>query len=428
MSLDRGTFSLAAVIELTVGMIGESAARRRLELTTTVDPEVDQLTGDERKVKQVLINLLANAVKFTPDGGKIAVEARRAGDRVEVTVRDTGIGLSPEDQLRIFDAFQQGDAAANPLLSTAQGTGLGLTLARKFVELHGGRIWVESEVDHGSTFTFTLPFHSPRVRPTRPVDAPTVIGDGPTVLLVEDDPHAVELLSVYLREAGFSVAVTDDAAEALGLAVELQPVAMTLDILLPGSELDGWDLLAQLKTTPRTADIPVIVVSIVDERGKGFALGAADYLVKPLRREDLLAALSRLGLSSLQRLEPASVLLIEHDQANAEQLAGTLRSVGYTVSVAASGQAGLGAARSNPPSLLIIDLLLPDIDGIAVAELLHADPNTRATPILMLTAHDICAADKARLRNRVEFLAGGSDFDGQAFLETVRRLQPAVLL
>jgi CheY-like chemotaxis protein len=247
------------------------------------------------------------------------------------------------------------------------------------------------------------------------------------VLLVEDDPHAVELLSVYLREAGYSVAATDHAEAALQLATELRPVAITLDILLPGSELDGWDLLGRLKSSAETSTIPVIVVSIVDEPGKGFALGAAEYLVKPLRREELLAALDRLGIAAGTRLAPVSVLVIEANHGASERMAEILGSVGYRVTQASSGQEGLRLARASPPSLVVIDLLLPDIDGLAVAEAVRSEPAARATPMLILTPQSVRPEDKALLRDRIEYLAQGTQFDKDVFLQLVRRLQPLAL-
>jgi DNA-binding response OmpR family regulator len=356
------------------------------------------------------------------------VKAQLLTDEVTVSVRDTGIGLSAEDQLRVFDEFQQATQSKNPLITRPEGTGLGLTLARKFIELHGGRIWVESELGKGSTFTFALPVHAARSRPAKAGEvSPRVLGQGPTVLLIEDDPHAVELLSVYLRDAGFSVVVTEDAHAGLALAAELRPVAITLDILLPGSELDGWDLLGRLKSTAETADIPVIVVSIVDEPGKGFALGAADYLVKPLRREDLLATLDRLGISAGSRSAPASVLVIEADQRASQRMVEILSSVGYVVSETTSGVEGVRLALSNAPSLIVVDVLLPDVDGLAVAEALRVDPATVDTPILILTPRTMRPEDKAHLRDRVEYLAQGANFDRDVFLSLVRRLRPVAL-
>jgi CheY-like chemotaxis protein len=242
--------------------------------------------ADELKLKQVVLNLLTNAVKFTPDGGSVDVRADLAGDEAQVIVRDTGIGIDAGDHERIFEAFQRGGREAR-----SEGTGLGLTLSKRIVELHGGRIWMSSRRGAGSTFGFAVP-----VRQTAETteEVPVIVAaerDMETVLVVEDDAHSVELLSVYLEDAGYRIAVARDGAEGLELARRLRPRAVVLDILLP--RVDGWDLLGRLKADAATADAPVIVVSMLDERSKGLALGAVEYLVKPVGREELLEALER---------------------------------------------------------------------------------------------------------------------------------------
>jgi CheY-like chemotaxis protein len=243
--------------------------------------------ADELKLKQVVLNLMTNAVKFTPDGGSVDVSAELAGDEVRVLVRDTGIGIAEADQERIFEAFQRGGREAR-----SEGTGLGLTLSKRIVELHGGRIWMTSRLGAGSTFGFAVPVRADGAA-TGEAQPEEVAAerDLETVLVVEDDPHSAELLTLYLEGAGYRVALARDGAEGLELARRLRPRAVVLDILLP--RVDGWDLLARLKADPATADSPVVVVSMLDERGKGLALGAVEYLVKPVGREELLEALER---------------------------------------------------------------------------------------------------------------------------------------
>ena len=238
--------------------------------------------ADEVKLKQVIVNLLTNAVKFTPEGGRIDVAARVAGDEVQVYVRDTGVGIAEADQARIFEAFQRGDRRVS-----VEGTGLGLTLSKRFVELHGGRIWVASTLGEGSTFGFALPLQRAAERVPAPlVSEEPAVG---TVLVIEDDRRSAELLELYLDGSGLRVVLARDGAAGLELARTLRPRAVILDILLP--RLDGWDLLARLKEDPATADIPVVIVTMLDERGKGLALGAVEYLIKPVSREAMLDAL-----------------------------------------------------------------------------------------------------------------------------------------
>jgi signal transduction histidine kinase/CheY-like chemotaxis protein len=289
MELEPAALSLPELLEQSLAMVRERAGRHGIALSLDVAPEVGVIWADELKLKQVVLNLLSNAVKFTPDGGSVDVRAEIAGDEAQVVVRDTGIGIAEADQARIFEAFQRG---GHRVRAGTEGTGLGLTLSKRIVELHGGRIWMTSRVGAGSTFGFAVP--------VRPSDAPAADEqleaaaaerDMEAVLVVEDDPHSAELLSLYLEGAGYRVALARDGAEGLELARRLRPRAVVLDILLP--RVDGWDLLARLKADPATADSPVVVVSMLDERGKGLALGAVEYLVKPVGREELLAALER---------------------------------------------------------------------------------------------------------------------------------------
>jgi signal transduction histidine kinase/DNA-binding response OmpR family regulator/HAMP domain-containing protein len=431
MELELGTFALPEALENGLTMIKERAGRHGIQLTLDVDPRLGMIQADERKVKQVVFNLLSNAIKFTPDGGQVAVTAREVDDEIEIAVRDTGIGIAPEDQARIFEEFQQ---ARHQVTKSREGTGLGLALTRKFVELHGGRIWVESEVGTGSTFTFTIPMHvelmvavpgdgqAPGTNGTNGLPhapaLPTVDGTGATVLLVEDDPNAVALLSLYLQGAGFQVVVAGDGEEALQMARILHPDGITLDIFLP--RVDGWDFLARAKADPELADIPVVIVSMLDERGKGFALGAAEYLVKPVDRDLLLATLQRLVARG-----PAKVLAIDDDPMAINLVQAVLGPQGFTVLKATGGEEGIALARQEHPALVILDLMMPGVDGFTVVERLRADPATAAIPIVILTAKTMTDEDKARLNGQISYLAEKGQFSPAAFVELVRRFCPA---
>jgi signal transduction histidine kinase/DNA-binding response OmpR family regulator len=368
MELELGVFSLADALENGVTMVRERASRSGIRLTLDVDAEIDVIEADERKVKQVIFNLLSNAVKFTPDRGQVDVVARTVNGSVQIAVRDNGIGIAAEDQGRIFEEFQQ---AGSALGRVPEGTGLGLALARRFVELHGGELWVESQVGVGSTFTFRIPTSltpveqhgSAAKRSGHPLSTPK---HGRTVLLVEDNPHAVDLLTLYLEGDGFGVTAARDGESGLALAREVHPTAIVLDILLP--RVDGWEFLARVKSDPAIGDIPVVIVSMLDERGKGFALGAADYLVKPVGRDAILAALRRVTSQAHANGHSASVLAIDDDTIALELIDAVLRPEGYTVLKATSGREGLSIARRERPGLLILDLLMPEIDGFEIVE------------------------------------------------------------
>ena len=241
--------------------------------------DIGMVWADELKLRQVLLNLLTNAVKFTPDGGSVEIAARVTDGEVEVSVTDTGIGIAEAERERIFEAFQRGGRTAP---TGAEGTGLGLTLTRQIVELHGGRIWMTSDPGRGSTFAFALPRRGAGARAGRRRRGAAPAG---TVVVIEDDRRSADLLTLYLEGAGYAVVVAGDGVDGLELVRRVEPVAVILDVRLP--RLDGWDVLARLKADPATASLPVVIVSMIDERGRGFALGAAEYLVKPVDRERL---------------------------------------------------------------------------------------------------------------------------------------------
>jgi signal transduction histidine kinase/CheY-like chemotaxis protein len=422
MELERSTFSLPEALENGLAMVRERANRHGIALSLEVDPALDVIEADERKVKQVVFNLLSNAVKFTPDGGQVGIKARLDDGGVWVTVWDTGIGIAPEDQGRIFEEFQQ---VGSVYTEKREGTGLGLALAKRFVELHGGRIWVESEVGQGSRFTFTLPVRvAPQAEAAPALGEPPAVGpelEGPLALVVEDDPQAGELLRLYLEGAGCRVEVARDGEEGFDKARRFHPALITLDLLLP--KVDGWDVLVRLKGEPETWEIPVVIVSIVEERGKGFTLGAADYLVKPLSREELVNALQRVGLKRRPQ-EAVTILAIDDDPMALELVDVILSGEGFQVLKASSGEEGLAAAHLERPALIILDLLMPEVDGFAVVERLRADPATAAIPIVILTSQQLSADEKARLNGAIACLARKGEFTREAFVSLVRNLLP----
>jgi signal transduction histidine kinase len=294
MQLEPQRFDVAPVLEYSLGLLRQRAANHGISLELVLPSEVGAIHADELRFKQVVVNLLTNAVKFTPDGGRVTVAARRLGEELQVTVTDTGIGVPPEDRERIFESFQQGGRGA----PKEEGTGLGLTLSRRLVELFGGRMWLESEVGVGSSFGFAVPVGSPST-PRAPQPRREGGGGRPVVLIADDDARSAELLAAYLDGSPVEVRSVQDGEQALEAARREPPAALLLDIRLP--TIDGWAVLRAMKADPATAHVPVVLVTVVDEPRRGLALGASGYLVKPVTREDLHDVLRGVGV-----LDPAS--------------------------------------------------------------------------------------------------------------------------
>jgi signal transduction histidine kinase/CheY-like chemotaxis protein len=410
MVLNRSTFAVRESLEYCLSLVRERALKQRILLSLEVGPEVGLLDADRLRFRQVVLNLLSNAVKFTPDDGRVDVRASIRGQDLVVTVADTGLGVPAEDQQRIFDSFQQGART----LGQAEGTGLGLTLSKRIIELHGGRIWIDSKAGKGSTFGFAVPTGSeapalksvPPVNPDSGLSPEPTLGPGPTVVVVEDDRRSFDLLRVYLEASGISVVGARDGEEGLDAVRRLSPAGVILDILLPG--IDGWEVLAQLKADPRTAQIPVIVVSMLDERGRGSALGAAEYLVKPVGKEQLLAAVYRAAAMPGRK---QTVVVIDDDPLSRELVRASLEPEGWTVFDAATGQDGLALIRERQPSVILLDLLMPGMDGFEVVEVLRADSATKSVPVVVLTSKSMTREDKERLQGRITYVARKAEFD-----------------
>jgi signal transduction histidine kinase/ActR/RegA family two-component response regulator len=286
MELEFALVDVAAVLEYAVSMLRERAAVHGIDLRVEVADDVAEVEVDELRLKQVVLNLVSNAVKFTPDGGSVVVRAVSVGNELQVSVEDTGVGIPEADRERIFESFQQGGRGA----SREEGTGLGLTLSRRIVELLGGRMWLESEIGVGSTFGFAFPARRTPVEAAQP--APEA--GSTAIVVIEDDRPSLDLLTAYLAGAAIRVVTARDGESGLAAVRRDRPAAVLLDIRMPG--IDGWEVLRALKEDPRTTAIPVVVVSIVDERSRGVALGASGYLVKPVSRDALLSALTEIGV------------------------------------------------------------------------------------------------------------------------------------
>jgi signal transduction histidine kinase/CheY-like chemotaxis protein len=401
IDLVREPVDIGSAVAEAVASVRTLADRKRLYIGLTSQQLV--IDVDRGRLRQVLYNLLSNAIKFTPELGTITLDTWREGDVVRIAVRDTGPGIAAADRAAVFDEFTQvGDLAMRQ-----EGSGLGLALSKRLVTAHGGTIELESEPGNGSCFTVVLPVtDEPRAgTPTMPTrsEARTPVpgmpaGTSDDVLIIEDDPSAVRLLRTYLEADGYTVRAASDGEAGLDDARSKRPGAIVLDVLLPG--MDGWEVLRALKAEPDLRDVPVIIATVVDEREVGLALGAVDYFLKPIAREALLDRLERHGLRQAKAAS-LRILAVDDDPAALDLVKAALGSEGFSVATAASGLAALALARNTAFDMVICDLLMPELDGFEVVAQFKADPRTSDVPILILTAHELSAAEKLRLNGHI---------------------------
>jgi signal transduction histidine kinase/DNA-binding response OmpR family regulator len=384
MELHREDLDVYALMAEAGQTMAPTAQRGDLTLEVCPSTEALLVQVDRQRFLQVLYNLLSNAVKFTPPGGVVRLSCEATPDTVVVTVSDTGIGIAPEDQARVFEEFAQVDST---LARSRQGTGLGLSLTKRLVELSGGTITLVSAPGKGSTFNFTVPRTG--ARPEGP-------GQRGEILVVEDHPPTQELLRIYLTEAGYGVHIVHESEQVMPTAIALQPVAITLDLLL--GEEETWPLLRDLKIHEATRGIPVVIVSIIaDGQQMGFALGAAHYLVKPVARPHLLRALEQ----TVARRPETCVLAVDDEPHALELLAIAMAGEPYTLITASTGAEALAVLAQRRPDVLIVDLMMKPMDGFDLIATLAAEEVTSTIPIIVLTARELTAADLARLNGYV---------------------------
>ena len=395
-------FDLDVVTRQTVATLQALADQKQQTLTLELEPLA--VEADPSRVRQIILNLLSNAIKFTGVGGQIRLSLGLDDDgNAKLTVADTGRGIGPADIDHIFEAFHQADADGS---AHHEGTGLGLALTRQLVEAHAGSVDVSSQLGVGSQFTVRLPIRHAVVDPN--LERPPAIPPGkPSVLVIEDDPAARELLRLHLEGAGYTVLATASGRQGLAWVAEARPDAVLLDILLP--DIDGWEILQRLKADPATRSIPVMVVSVVDNRTLGLALGAVDYFVKPVSREPLLEAIGRLTFTTKVRTRTVTALVVDADPDALRRYRELLEPDGFRVIAAADGAAGRRRAIDEP-DLILLDSILPDIDGFELAAALRDDPATSTIPVWMTTPEGLPPEAKAKLNGNVQgVLVRGQD-------------------
>ena len=395
---------LSEVLPEVLINIAALAASKKIDVQHAV-PENLAVYADRVRLRQILNNLLSNAVKFTPEGGQVRVEAMQEKDFVCIYVTDTGMGIGPEDQTIIFDEFRQ---IGTTTRGVKEGTGLGLSITRRLVELHGGKIWVESELQHGSRFSFTLP--AEKIVPSTPLNAASKpqFSSGisprrerPLILVVDDDHATCDFIVRALDEENYVTIVADSGAEAVEKARILVPDAITLDVLMPGG--NGFQALIELKKDPATTGIPILLVSVLDEQELGFALGAADYLLKPLERSKLVDSLRRIvPPDAAERI--GRVLVVDDDLSTLEFVKETLMAEGYEVQTVQSGREALHLLSTSRVDALIFNLVSPEADGFDVLQRIRSEPKWREIPIFILAGQKLSRNDLRALTRETRAL------------------------
>ncbi len=410
-------------------VLSAAIAEKQIDLQFSLTPEIDEVVVDQTRFKQILINLVSNAIKFSHRSACVKVQSERRGNDIHFEVCDSGIGIRPEEVSSLFKPFRQASSGRE---FNQQGIGLGLAITKKLVELHGGSIWVESEWGKGTKVSFKIPMvvdstSEKLMHAGMLLDAlerenmPRNSGEKPLALIIEDAPQAGELLRMHIESAGYRVEVARDGAEAVEMAKRLRPSVITLDLMLPIK--DGWQVLKELKRHPLCKHIPIIIVSIIDEKNIGFSLGAVDYFVKPVNKEDLLTALNRVHLIPKPDQRRPTVLVIDDDRAATDLIQVILENEGYKVIKSFQGRDGVELAAREHPDLIILDLIMPEISGFNVAYQLKQIPATRSIPIIVLTSMEMDMDAQVQLGNYVSGLMSKSSFTKKDLLREISNIE-----
>jgi len=434
MELHLEAFSISALIAEVATTIEMQVAKNGNKMQIVCAPGVGIMRADLSKVRQGLFNLVSNAAKFTHDG-KIKIEAERqlmdGSEWIVFRVSDTGIGLSSEQIVRLFQSFTQADASTTRKFG---GTGLGLALTRRFCQMMSGDVTVHSVPGEGSVFTIKLPATVVELAPIEPealvedrrlapavpdliaTDGEPVPAPRTCVLVIDDDPLQRDLMHRYLRKEGFTVCTATGGAQGLRLARQLLPAAITLDVMMP--EVDGWSVLSELKSDALLSEIPVIMLTMVDDPDRGFTLGASEYVTKPVNRRRLSQILKK--YTCLR--PPCPVLVIDDEESSRSLMRAMLEKEGWAVSEAANGIEALECMARERPRLIYLDLMMPEMDGFAFAAEVRRHEEWRSIPIVVITSQDLTSEDRRRLNGNVEKILRKDGDSRETLLEQVRDL------
>ncbi len=429
MEIDLELFPLDETLTEVKQLIEPLTNKKDLSIEFHIDGKLTHMYADKTRFKQIMFNLISNAIKFTPEGGKIDICASIKENKALFAVKDTGIGISDENKSQLFQPFTQVDSATN---RHYEGTGLGLSLVKKFLELHKGNIWLESTPGEGSTFIFELPLkENTNLTDTEEVDMnqngtllalPRITepdmsnGNEPLILVVEDDDASRELLEYTLVHEGYRVASAPSGKEALEFAKVMDPFAITLDIMMPG--MDGWDVLKYLKQEKGTRDIPVVITSMVDEKKTGIVWGAAEYFIKPVEKEVLLSTMDKLK----EKVSKPSlkVLVVDDEISMVELIYEMLNGKEFDVLTAYGGQEAIDIALKDDPDVIVLDLMMPVISGFDVIHTLKNKEQTIDIPIIICSAKDLEKNEKIELKSDVAHIFQKGMFSKESLVDCIR--------
>jgi CheY-like chemotaxis protein/anti-sigma regulatory factor (Ser/Thr protein kinase) len=422
MELQISDFDLLSLIDGSIATTQPLLVPSQVKLGKLGVSEIPQMHSDQEKIRRILLNLLSNAAKFTHQGS-IKVRTTLKGDLVTVAVKDTGIGIAEDNLRKIFDEFQQAD---NTTTREYGGTGLGLSISRSLAQLLGGDLFVSSKEGEGSTFSFTIPLHLGAAEKEKEISAAElevveVDNDTskPLVLVIDDQPDVYNIMQQNLEEAGYRVAAALSGKEGLEKARKLKPFAITLDIMMPRK--DGWQVLHDLKNDPLTKDIPVIMLTIVDNKAMGLRLGAADYLVKPLNEDLVIKSLERVAKNNGGEMAK-QLLLVDDDEKVHDLIKQMFAGQSLNIEIAKNGKLALQKTAKSVPDVILLDLLMPVMDGFQFIEKIKENEALQNIPIIVLTAKSLTNSEQAQLQKSVSSIVQKQALTSDSLIEQIKKI------